>query len=277
PANPHISFEVARQENIVYGGLQAKGDILVTSHFEPMTQNPGSVFENMVLFYMDRFDLSDASAPNMLAPVNIPGSLVDYNPNNHRIVTVDYVLGSLQTPDENVCYMGGHYNIWYDYDLGHCFWLDRTLDILNLVGNHAVLASVKNYSEGYLASVKATDSRIFVQLNSGYYYWYYDGVYEEQDPRPLLKTIEIGGLFSYPTTSTVRMPAPWSTLQAASGTSAVVTGSSPPSLAVYDASDPYNVEVSTETLLTGYSYGIEMDPDRIISANSMWGVQVIPY
>jgi uncharacterized secreted protein with C-terminal beta-propeller domain len=279
PLNPVISFEVARQEGVIYGGLQSKGNLLVTSHFQPLTTTPDDPFSNMVLFYMDRIDLTHAASPSFMPAVNIPGSLIDFNPNTNKVITVDYILNSIQANNWDTCYEMNHYNIWYDDDMGRCFWVNRTMDILNLAGNTAYIAHIKSYSDGYISNVQATDTRIFVELANNYYYWYYeteDGA-QNRDPRPILKTIKVDGLFSYPTINSMYLSNPWSQLRSAYGTSALITQNSPPSMAIIDSSDPDDVNVATEQLLTGYSYSVLMDADRVISANSMWGVQVIDY
>src|SRR5690606_13138808 len=66
-------------------GLLVSGNQVVSSHFEVSPTNSSNV-----RFYLDRVDLSDAQEPKLLARVNIPGSLLAYDAELSRALTVDY-------------------------------------------------------------------------------------------------------------------------------------------------------------------------------------------
>lgn len=67
------------------GGLLAVGDAVVTSHYEPASEG------DAVRFYLDRFDVSDPSAPRALPSVNVPGTVLHYDADTGRAVTADLV------------------------------------------------------------------------------------------------------------------------------------------------------------------------------------------
>lgn len=55
----------------------------------------------------------------------------------------------------------------------------------------------------------------------------------------------------------------------------MAVSNTPPTLTVYSAADPGEVETRGETLLTGYSYDLKVVDGRVVFANSMWDVQTI--
>jgi hypothetical protein len=72
------------------------------------------------------------------------------------------------------------------------------------------------------------------------------------------------------------MSSPYTWLYAAYGTRAVILSDTPPSLDIYDAADATDPALVRQTLLTGWGYDVLLLGDVALSANSMWGVQVIP-
>ena len=67
-----------------YSGLVADGDTLLTSHFTG-TNDLGS----RARFYVDRFDVSDPSAPTRGASLNVPGALLQYDRASGRALTTE--------------------------------------------------------------------------------------------------------------------------------------------------------------------------------------------
>ena len=79
-------------------GVLVDGDTLITSHCEPTTQ------ARSVRFFLDRWDLSDPSAPRELPPINVPGALLYYDGASERAVTVDLTeVDSLELREWSEC------------------------------------------------------------------------------------------------------------------------------------------------------------------------------
>jgi hypothetical protein len=71
----------------MYSGLIAAGDTLLTSHLVPTSNNVARG-----KFYVDRFDLSDPSAPKKQGSVNVPGALIAYDAASKRAFTSEQQL-----------------------------------------------------------------------------------------------------------------------------------------------------------------------------------------
>jgi hypothetical protein len=69
-----------------YSGLVADGDTLLTSHFTGTDQ-----LGSRARFYIDRFDVSDPSAPKRGASLNVPGALLQYDRASGRALTTEQV------------------------------------------------------------------------------------------------------------------------------------------------------------------------------------------
>jgi hypothetical protein len=253
PTTPVISFEIPRVEDEVYDVLQVKGDLIVTSHYEPIDQNPDTV-----MYYMDRVDLSNPAAPDFLPPVNIPGSLIDYNPITEKLITVGYTLNSVQTEDPNACWELGYYDSRYDSQTDKCSWAVRSLHILDLNGNVALISDTKTFTQGSIALAKATDSRLFVQLNQSYY-WTSEESGGQVDPRPLLNIYAVDDSFTYPLIGSIRLPSPNYQLHMVQGDHAVVVQFYPFGVRIIDATDRDNIHTYDQENLSNNSCEIPID------------------
>lgn len=270
PEQPVISYTLPRQENVRYGALLTRANMVVTSYYEPVPDAP----EGTVAFYMHRLDLSNPAHPEWLPPVNVPGSVVDFNPSTNRIVTVDYEMVTSPGSNWDDCYehaSGGTY-VWFED--GQCKYLQRRLAISAFDGQDAWLQRTHTF-DGWLRNIRVTGSRVFVDEQPwSYWYWYETNDGTEPDMRSILHVIPLNSS-SYDITASIRMPSPYAYLVEAFGNHALVVSDTPPSLSIYNAANPHNPVSRGETLLTGYSYDMQFVNGRIVSANSMWGVQTI--
>ncbi len=271
PEAPVVSFTQERVEGVRYGALLPRAQQVVTSYHAPAPGQP----DGTVAFFLHRLDVSDPSHPVWEAPVNIPGSLVEFNPSTNRVVTVDYQARTAPADDWEDCYRISAWDAWFDGDAGLCRYLERSLN-LGLYTGDAVVLQRTHVFDGWIRAVRATGSRVFVDEQMNYYWWYYDesGTTEQPDVRPLLHVIPLSSA-NLDVTDSVRLPGPYSYLVEAFGNHAMVLSDTPPSLTVYSAADPDDVQTRGETLLTGYSYDLEFTDGRVVSANSMWGVQTL--
>ncbi len=270
PEAPVVSFTQERVEGVRYGALLPRGDRVMTSYHAPVPGQP----DGTVAFFLHRLDLSDPSAPVWEAPVNIPGSLVEFNPSTNRVVTVDYQNRTAPGDDWEDCYRNSGYS-WFDEDAGLCHYLERSVNLSLFTGVSAVLQRTHTF-DGQIRNVRATGSRVFIDEQMNYYWWYHDESEDAGHPdiRPLLHVIPLSSA-NLDVTDSIRLPSPYSYLVEAFGNHAMVVSDTPPTLIIYNAANPANVQTRGETLLTGYSYDLEFVDGRVVSANSMWGVQTI--
>ncbi len=285
PEAPEVSFTQNYTENVGYGALLVKGDHVVTSFHAPVPGEPDGV----VAFYMHRLDVSNPAQPVWTEPVNIPGSLVEFNPSTNRIISVDYQWRDVPAEDWQECYALSGYG-WYNSETGRCIYIERSLNISHFQQGLAHLQRTHTF-EGWIRNVRATGSRLFIEEEGNYYWWWWYGDTdvvdsdEERDDederpprpdmRPKMHTIALSSASNYDIASTIRLPGPYSWLVGASGNHALVLSNTPPALTIYNAAHPDALQSRGETLLTGYSYDMQFVGNRIISANSMWGVQTI--
>jgi hypothetical protein len=69
-----------------FSGLHADGDVVLTSHLEPTSQDG-----RRGKFYIDRFDLADPAAPKQLSKINVPGALMSFDSPSRRALTSEQV------------------------------------------------------------------------------------------------------------------------------------------------------------------------------------------
>ena len=271
PASPRhaATFRLPGGEEL--GTLQVAGGMVVTSHAEPV---PGA--DGRVRYYLDRLDVSDPARPRRLAALNIPGTPVSYDPGAARLVTVDYQHEEHAATGWEDCYDidGWGYDGWYDSESGRCVRLRKSLNLLQVESDRAVLLDREEFVDDRLRDVRVTAERVFVGTEAdGWGYWY-DGT-TTSDPRPKLLTFTGVQGNDLALQSETRMSSPGTWLYAARGTTAYVLSDYPPSLELYDASRPTSVARQRLTLLTGYGYDVQLFDGFVLSANAMWGVQRI--
>lgn len=82
----------------------ASGRELLVSHFELLSTrtDPITGLPNTAKYYVDRFDLSDPSAPRLVSTVNVPGRLVSLDENGRHAVTIDHQFVSSDPTDLEV-------------------------------------------------------------------------------------------------------------------------------------------------------------------------------
>lgn len=249
------------------GTLQVVGDQIYTSHREPSRTG-------RVRFYLDQIDVSRPSTPRLIRSVNIPGSPIRFDAETDRLVTVDYQWRSTPADDWEDC-RGYWRDVRWDEDEGLCYRLDRTLNVLEVHRGVAELLDRMSFGDRSPRDVRVTSDRVFVGTQQTYYWWWDDDE-EPVDPRPEL--IVVTGLDDglLRERASVRMSSPYTWLYAARGTQAIVLSDTPPALDLYDSADADDPELVNQSLLTGYGYDVHILDDSVVSANSMWGVQVIP-
>lgn len=244
-----------------------------------------------VRFFVDRVDVSDPVQPRRLPSVNVPGSLLAYDAETERVVTVDYrreVRGSITAQE---CYeeyvlasFEGPSNYDYDSTPGTCTAVLQTLRLVQLSGEGAdVLGSESLGPRERVGAVAFGDDRLFVKLDEGYYggalvdcfdCGYYYGIEE----RPVTLVV-LGGLASGDfAVGRIELQTGdyWGTGPlAASGTRAILASGWRGKLSVVDAADPEEPTLLREVSLSGSVQHLSTTGDVAIASMGYDGVQTV--
>jgi hypothetical protein len=241
---------------------------VLTSHWEPVPNNPGKV-----RFFVDRIDVTNPSAPQILAPINVPGSLLARHPASGRITTVDYTREVLPETDSTTCNEAYGSGARWNWEDETCVLMHRTLKLVDVQGAQATLRDSLPLEDGNYGQVALGDERIFLVRYSYSYYGYDQG--DVQDKLTTLSGMGGGKL-------ALSAPAPladsyysWSTL-VPYGKRVVALGSYPGSVAVFDTTDTLAAPtlVKSEELV-GYLYDVTVHGDQAICSLGSFGVQSV--
>lgn len=173
PSKPD-THSVALPDSIGSTGLLTSGTLVATSHFVQSPTDP-----NLVRFYLDRVEVEDPSAPRVLSPVNIPGSLLAYDAESAHALTLDYreqttmstakrcyeeLDGSFELPNPNDPYD-------YEHTEGSCTHIVQTLHLVSVEGSKATIEDSHVFEAGQHVGLTAqSGNRLFVSLGRRYYY-----------------------------------------------------------------------------------------------------------
>jgi hypothetical protein len=151
-------------------GLYASGNRVAVGRYAK------SSTAGRVRFYADRFDLSDASNPERLPSLNVPGSLVAYDASAERAFTADYRSVS-ESLTHKACY--GKYahatfvpdnGVWSETAIGTCSGVVQSLRLVEFTDERAVLrASLELGAEEAIGNTALGEDRLFVTLQRGGY------------------------------------------------------------------------------------------------------------
>jgi hypothetical protein len=270
PRRPQHAASFSLPEDQEMGTLQVVDDLVLTSHEE----ETGAV--GRVRFYLDQISVENPERPRLVRSINIPGSPVHFDPHGDTLVTIDYQWRSVPADDWSECY-GYWGDARYDEEESLCYRLERTLNLLEVERDRAVLLDRLAFEDRIIRDVRVTEDRVFIGTQPNYSYWWYDeGDGESVDPRPELIVVTGVARGVLRERGSIRMSSPYTWLYAARGSQAIVLSDTPPALDLYGSSDPDEPDLINQSLLTGYGYDVHLLDDAVISANSMWGVQVIP-
>ncbi len=153
-------------------GLQLVGELAVSSYFVQSPTNP-----DVVRFYLNRVDLS-GDEPELLDAVSIPGSLLSYDDDTERALTLEYSFDR-ETATPRECYeeLGGVFeakNAASDYDYerteGDCVFLMHTLRLVAIEDGKATIEDSHAFERGTLVARTARgDDRLFIAPAASYY------------------------------------------------------------------------------------------------------------
>jgi hypothetical protein len=275
--------------------LIKSGTQLALSHFEASSADP-----DKVRFYLDRIDVTDPAAPELLEKVNIPGSLLAYDAESNHAVTVDY--RSVEHADVTAQHcqevLGGYYSypsdgIAFDYAATPivCTTTSQILhlvaigedDLARIVDRHELPAGER------VSAVALGQDRLFVGIGTQLYYGYAVDV----------AIAPGGGLWYYPFTSSTGKLLVMSGIQsgdfelaeleletgdsysgyisqlAASGQRAVVAAGWQGKLSVVDATSPTEPKVLREVEIAGYASDLDLASDTAVVSLGYDGVATV--
>ncbi len=284
-------------------GLLVSGNQVVSSHFVVSPTNSSNV-----RFYLDRVDLSDAQEPKLLARVNIPGSLLAYDAELSRALTVDYRDVVIENISPRQCYeeefgtflVADASLVNWEEGRGPCGARRFQLHLVDIADDEASLLGSYDVDKGvYISAVAMGDDRVFLGTATSAGYSNGGGI---AMPPPAISQPGIGGssigYYSYPiTTSSAKLLVAsglsegeltvaaaevevtnsfygFSALRA-KGKKAVLAAGWQGRMSVIDASDADNPVVASSIELPGSVRDLELVGDTAVAALGEAGVQAI--
>lgn len=188
--NTLLPFEAVSQ----YSGLHADGDVVMTGHLEPSASD-----SRRGRFYLDRFDLSDPTAPKQLAKVNVPGVLVAFDTASQRAITSEQVRLEVGEKTAEECYEQFASAEWTGADQnggadvgtpetagdskdapvdappparGQCVGYKQRLSLVHVVGDLATLDDrIELREDQQMFSLSQGDGIVFASVGRARYYY----------------------------------------------------------------------------------------------------------
>lgn len=289
--NAVTSKAVALPAGIGVTGLVSSGSIVARSHFDASPSGNG-----VVRFYLDRVDVSDPQNPVVLPSLNIPGSLLAFDAEAGRALTVDYIKDVTQGTSIDDCYSRS--NSYFEspdttYDMntrGTCTSVHYAINLVELTSTGARRLGREELDPSHrIGQVALGDDRAFITLSSGGgYYGYYGGVAVDCAgfcggyswfSSTTLPVLTVGGLKSGDfQVGTVEIEGGdyWGYSPiAAAGKRAVVAAGWRGKLTVLDAADAAKPSVLREAEISGYVQSLTVVGDTALAAMGLDGVQAI--
>lgn len=227
PLRPrHTSVEVPGAARL--GRLLFDRSIAATSYAEPVPGEPGRV-----RFQLARLDLSDVSAPRLLPPVNIPGSLVAFDAARGRLVTVDYHRHSRDDIPAERC------DESLDTYDRRCAAITYSINLLELRDDVAVRLAEAPVDGPHVIDVTVTETHVAVGLvgdatgTIGRRIGWYTSP-RPRDPSATLVVLDGVARGALEERARIRLPDPSARLLTARGQTAFVGGGLPEAVRTYD-------------------------------------------
>lgn len=161
PRHAKVDLEAAKGRT----WLQVYGDTLMLGRHSSIPDKPSKV-----RFYVDRVDVSNPGEPRVLPSINVPGSLLSYDPESNRLITVDYQRETIHGTTWHDCTDGGSEPSHFDYPTSTCTKVHRSLELVQVSGDVASRIESKPLAKDLWVSRAARgDDRVYLLSGSGYW------------------------------------------------------------------------------------------------------------
>ena len=280
PDAPTVSAQLPLPSGGGHTGLVAQGSQVLLSHWEPIVNQPGKA-----RFYLDRVDLTFPAAPALLEPINVPGSLVSFDPTSSNLLTVDYDRIHLDNVSWERCYQLFGYNaefepnnpdFWetgesWDQQLGRCTMMRRHLKLthVDLAAASASLIDQDTLADNINASrLLVADDRVFFTSSS----YSYD--YTTSDSYVWAIGGMRAGVLAVRATP-VEQNQPWSWIYPVEAEGHRLIAEGQGTVVSVDASDMDDITFRTHGDVPWYVQSAVIDGDRALLSLGSYGLQVV--
>lgn len=278
PAVPVLSAPAPMPVGLGHTGFQVHGNKVYFAHWSPVEDMPGKV-----RFYVDRA-VANNGVPALLTPINVPGSLVNYDTASGHALTVDYKRHTIEDVNYSACYNEHSYDAWFEYDddngweseateLGTCTWFERTLKAVSLDEENAV-ATLLDAAEldvsGYVSGLYSGDNRTFFVAND--YTDNYDEAPYNVDPRVWV----VGGVREGELElRSAALDATWWAYPIGVSGSTLVAAASPGAVVTVDADDIDALEIDRVADMPWWMQSVTFHEDQAFFSLGPWGLAVV--
>jgi hypothetical protein len=285
PTHPTHAATVELPAALGHTPLRIDGTTVLTSHWSPLAPN-----SSKVRFYLDRVSVASPSSPVLMPQVNVPGSLVTFDADAGRLLTVDYkrLPAEMLTPEacaKKYGY-GAHFEPVdpknYDYTKpGYCKPIQRSWKLLDVTGSHASLLDTRAFTDdkNNISSVFVGDDRVFA-FAQPYYYGYGegDGTGTGGSADAYTTKLEVlgglaGGHLAGATVSQSGFAS--SHPVAVAGKRLVLSSYSPPSIDVLDATNLSSLTLKRQAETGSYLQSIVVQGDDALCSLGPYGLEVV--
>ncbi len=258
--------------------LDIEGSTVLTTHWVPLGSD-----HTKARFYLDRVDVAAPAKPIVHASVNIPGTILDFDSDVSRVMTVDYSYSTAVGTSYAECRdQFGYADMLFEpytvlgtdddssdsVPLGVCRGLERSFRLVDIESNEASLIDSRAIAVGtYLGQPIRGEGRVFMRLSQGSPYSTTDAqlavLAAEGDQIQMRSLDALAG-------SDYLLPL------AAVGTRLIaVDGYAMLGLRVIDTSDLDALEMSTTAPLRAYLHDLTVNGDSALCSLGSQGVQSV--
>lgn len=275
PADPKLAASVELPEAAGHAALRIEGTTVLTSHWVPLPED-----DTKVRFYLDRIDVANPSSPELLPPVNVPGSLVSFDSATGRLLTVDYQRLVHKDITQDDCSGNYGYDVSFEpndpdaYDgPGVCTTLRLAFKLVDVTGSSASLRATSPIAEDlHLSNVLVGDDRVFASV-PGSFVKEGDGGYRTSSRVMVVGGMQDGALrvaFATPELDH-RL---YDSAVAVDGKRLVMT-SSLNAIGVLDATNLDAITLENKGALVSHVSDVEIVGDHALCSMRQYGLQVV--
>lgn len=155
PASPRAGATTTLSAASGYTALQVAGTKVVTSRWVPFA-------DGKVQFFVDEIDVADPAAPRVVRSINVPGSLLAWDGEGRRVLTVDYRRTAFATDSYATCDAAaskGDVTV-FSWEDKQCIVVHRVLRRLAVEGGVATLLDSAELPKGVVTGARVGGARV---------------------------------------------------------------------------------------------------------------------